>query len=148
MCGTLASKARNVTVRTFYNAPEPGDEAGRDYDEPGLISADWLASNTPIQDAAYYLCGPRPFLRAMVGGLARKGVPLEQHPLRVLRPGRRVAGGISLGQWPARACLHAQTAARIFATSSTAFAPYPSFPCDTSGRNLSYSRKPMSSLGS
>lgn len=73
----LASKARNVTVRTFYNVPEAGDEAGRHYDERGLISADWLAGNTPIQDVTYYLCGPRPFLRAMVGGLARKGVPLS-----------------------------------------------------------------------
>lgn len=72
----FASKAGNVAVRIFYNTPEPGDEAGRDYDEPGLIRADWLASNTPIEDAVYYLCGPRPFLRAMVGGLARKGVSL------------------------------------------------------------------------
>jgi nitric oxide dioxygenase len=74
----LASQAGNVTVRTFYNAPDPGDELGRHYDEGGLITTDWLARNTPIQEAAYYLCGPRPFLRAMVGGLARTGVPLGQ----------------------------------------------------------------------
>lgn len=73
----LAAGAKNVTVRFFYNAPEPGAQAGRDYDEPGLIRADWLASNTPIEEAVYYLCGPRPFLRAMVGGLARKGVSLS-----------------------------------------------------------------------
>jgi nitric oxide dioxygenase len=72
----LASQARNVTVRTFYNAPDPSDVVGRHYDERGLISADWLARNTPTQEAAYYFCGPRPFLRAMVGGLARTGVPL------------------------------------------------------------------------
>jgi nitric oxide dioxygenase len=72
----LAAQARNVTVRTFYNIPDPGDVVGRDYDERGLISADWLARNTPKDDATYYLCGPRPFLRAMVGGLARTGVPL------------------------------------------------------------------------
>src|SRR5215218_4639136 len=64
----LAAQARNVTVRTFYNIPDPGDVAGRDYDERGLISTDWLARNTPKEDATYYLCGPRPFLRAMVGG--------------------------------------------------------------------------------
>jgi nitric oxide dioxygenase len=74
---TLASEAPNITVRTFFNNPEPGDEAGRDYDERGLISGDWLAHNTPKDDAVYYLCGPRPFLRAMVGGLARKGIPLN-----------------------------------------------------------------------
>src|SRR4051812_36756025 len=75
--GELAPGARHVTVRTFYNMPEPGDELGRHYDERGLITADWLARNTPTQEAAYYLCGPRPFLRAMIGGLARTGVPLS-----------------------------------------------------------------------
>lgn len=74
----LASQARNITVRTFYNVPDPGDLLGRHYDERGLVTTDWLARNTPIQEAAYYLCGPRPFLRAMVGGLARTGVPLGQ----------------------------------------------------------------------
>lgn len=71
----LAAQARNITVRTFYNAPDANGDAGQ-YDERGLITADWLAQNTPIQEAVYYLCGPRPFLRAMVGGLARKGVAL------------------------------------------------------------------------
>jgi nitric oxide dioxygenase len=72
----LASKAPKVALRTFYNAPGPGDVKGRDYDEAGLITADWLRRNTPIDEAVYYLCGPRPFLRAMVGGLARAGVAL------------------------------------------------------------------------
>jgi nitric oxide dioxygenase len=74
----VASQASNITVRTFYNAPDPSDELGRHYDERGVITADWLVRNTPAQEAAYYLCGPRPFLRAMVGGLARTGVPLGQ----------------------------------------------------------------------
>ena len=74
----LATQARNVTVRTFYNVPDPGDQVGRDYDERGLISGSWLAGNTPVEEAMYYLCGPRPFLRAMVGGLARTGVALNR----------------------------------------------------------------------
>jgi nitric oxide dioxygenase len=72
----LARQTANVALYTFYNAPEPGDVKGRDYDEAGLISGDWLRRNTPIEEAVYYLCGPRPFLRAMVGGLARAGVSL------------------------------------------------------------------------
>lgn len=74
----LAAQARNVTVRAYYEAPEAGDVAGRDYDEAGFISVDWLAENTPTGEATYYLCGPRPFLRAYVSGLARKGVPLHR----------------------------------------------------------------------
>jgi hypothetical protein len=33
---------------------------------------------TPLEDAVFYLCGPRPFLRALVGGLARSGAPLNR----------------------------------------------------------------------
>ncbi len=72
----LASQAPNVTVRTFYNVVEPSDEAGKHYDERGFISGAYISKHTPKEDATYYLCGPRPFLRAMVGGLARVGVPL------------------------------------------------------------------------
>lgn len=74
----LAERAPNVTVRTFYNSPEASDAVGRDYDERGLVTADWLARDTPSEEAVYYLCGPRPFLRAMVGGLARQGVSLNR----------------------------------------------------------------------
>src|SRR4051794_11322824 len=73
---SLAAGKSNITVRTFYNAPEPGDLEAGAYDERGLISADWLARHTPVSEATFYLCGPRPFLRALVGGLARIGVPL------------------------------------------------------------------------
>lgn len=74
----LATQGRNVTVRTYYEAPEAGDVAGRDYDEAGFISVDWLARHTPVTEAVFYLCGPRPFLRAYVSGLARKGAPLQR----------------------------------------------------------------------
>lgn len=46
---------------------------GLGHDEAGFISTDWLARNTPVGEATYYLCGPRPFLL-----LARSGVPLHQ----------------------------------------------------------------------
>ena len=74
----LAAKGRNVTVRTYYEAPNAGDVAGRDYDEAGFINVDWLAGNTPVEEATYYVCGPRPFLRAYISGLARVGVPLQR----------------------------------------------------------------------
>jgi nitric oxide dioxygenase len=50
---------------------------GRDYDVAGLSDVEWIARNTPAREATYYLCGPRPFLRAFVSGLARKGIPLD-----------------------------------------------------------------------
>jgi nitric oxide dioxygenase len=66
----------NVVVRTYYQTPDASDVQGRDYDEAGLIDAEWIARNTPAREATYYLCGPRPFLRSFVSGLARNGIPL------------------------------------------------------------------------
>ncbi|AYG94937.1 NO-inducible flavohemoprotein [Brevundimonas naejangsanensis] len=54
----------------FYEAP--ANDA--DCDHQGLISGAWLAEQTPIAEADYYLCGPRPFLRALVSDLRAAGV--------------------------------------------------------------------------
>jgi len=70
----LAGAHPNIKATTFYVEPRPQDRRGEDFDEPGLISVEWLEANTPLADADYYLCGPRPFLRAFVGGLAQAGV--------------------------------------------------------------------------
>lgn len=67
---------RKSTV--FYEIPRAEDMAGRDYDVAGRIDADWLRSNTPVREAAYYLCGPRPFLRAFVSALSLAGVPADR----------------------------------------------------------------------
>ncbi|HEU6440920.1 MAG TPA: NO-inducible flavohemoprotein [Microvirga sp.] len=71
---SLAEAHPNIRATTFYVEPQPEDRFGEDYDHQGLISVDWLRANTPLEEAGYYLCGPRPFLRAFVGGLALAGV--------------------------------------------------------------------------
>ena len=70
----LAQAHPNIHATTFYVEPRPEDRRGVDFDHEGLISAEWLKANTPLAEADYYLCGPRPFLRAFVGGLALAGV--------------------------------------------------------------------------
>jgi len=80
--GTLngATHARALTAATphtttFYAEPRPEDQIGRDHDHAGLISVDWLRKHTPLAEADYFLCGPRPFLRDFVTGLSAAGVP-------------------------------------------------------------------------
>jgi len=68
----------SIQVATFYEAPRPEDRRGQHYDEEGLINLDWLSRNTPVAEADYFLCGPKPFLRAFVGGLARAGVAADR----------------------------------------------------------------------
>ncbi len=71
---SLAAQAPGIRRATFYAEPLPGDRVGTDYDHRGLITAAWLAGHTPTALATYYLCGPKPFLRSLVGGLLRQGV--------------------------------------------------------------------------
>jgi nitric oxide dioxygenase len=68
----------SVRVTTFYETPGANDVRGEAYDEEGRVTAAWLAANTPLAGADYYLCGPRPFLRAVAGSLRQHGVPTEQ----------------------------------------------------------------------
>jgi nitric oxide dioxygenase len=73
----LAARA-GVKPVCFYDQPEAADLQGRDFDERGLITVDWLKANTPFETAVFYLCGPKPFLRALVPGLRAAGVPAER----------------------------------------------------------------------
>ena len=74
----LAKDHGGVTVTTFYSDPLAGDRAGESHDVDGLITIDWLAANTPLTEADFYLCGPKPFLRAFVNGLVAAGVPTDR----------------------------------------------------------------------
>jgi nitric oxide dioxygenase len=74
----LAARSANIIATTFYAEPRAEDRQGEDYDHAGLITPEWLHQATPLEKADYYLCGPRPFLRVFVGGLARIGVPAER----------------------------------------------------------------------
>ncbi|MEI9983251.1 MAG: hypothetical protein WDN69_08615 [Aliidongia sp.] len=74
----LASRRPGLSVATFYSEPLDIDIEGKSYDVTGMITVDWLRANTPIAAADYFLCGPRPFLRYFVTGLAKARVPQER----------------------------------------------------------------------
>ena len=74
----LTASRPGVSSSTFYEAPAANDAQGLHYDHAGLIDGAWLSAQTPIQDADYYLCGPRPFLRALVTQLSEAGVPADR----------------------------------------------------------------------
>ena len=71
----LAARGKAVRVTDFHQTPLADEVAGRDYDIAGIITDEWLVSNTPVADADYYICGPRPFLRHAVSALSLAGVP-------------------------------------------------------------------------
>ena len=67
-----------VTAHVFDEQPRGEDVRGRDYDGAGLITPAWLERHTPVAEADYYLCGPRPFPRSLVAALAQAGVPASR----------------------------------------------------------------------
>ncbi|WP_075292001.1 NO-inducible flavohemoprotein [Pararhizobium arenae] len=71
----LASRHGRVSVSTFYSDPLKSDATGLSHDHDGFITVEWLQQNTPLMGSDYYLCGPKPFLKSLVQGLARAGVP-------------------------------------------------------------------------
>jgi nitric oxide dioxygenase len=74
----LVDGRAHLKAAIFYGTPHELDERGVHFDHDGHITLDWLAANTPLQDADFYLCGPKPFLAAFVNGLLRAGVAQER----------------------------------------------------------------------
>lgn len=82
----VARQHGRTSITTFYAEPAASDVLGQSHDVEGLITTAWLGTNTPLQEADIYLCGPRPFLRAFVGGLSRAGVPARRIHYEFFRP--------------------------------------------------------------
>lgn len=82
----LAKGHGGVTVTTFYSEPLARDRAGETHDVDGFVTVDWLKANTPLADADFYLCGPTPFLKSFVQGLAGAGVPADRIHYEVFGP--------------------------------------------------------------
>jgi len=68
---------RNKQLRSFvcYSVPSEADRAEASYDKEGHIDLDWLKSVAPGPEAAYYFCGPVPFMSVVHRALKQWGVP-------------------------------------------------------------------------
>jgi nitric oxide dioxygenase len=64
----------NFKTFIFYNEPLPQDQAGRDFDFPGLVDIDRIAAAILLPDADYYICGPIPFMRLQHDALIAHGI--------------------------------------------------------------------------
>ncbi|RVQ64996.1 NO-inducible flavohemoprotein [Croceicoccus ponticola] len=75
---SLAASHPSFLVVDFHQTPFPDEVVGKDYDQAGIITDDWLLANTSAEKADYFICGPRPFLRAAVSALSLAGVPSQR----------------------------------------------------------------------
>lgn len=72
---TLSASRPRVTSTVFYSRPRANDVAGRDFDERGRVSLEFLARRLPLTECDFFICGPLGFMRDIVTGLRRAGVP-------------------------------------------------------------------------
>lgn len=60
----------------FYGNPLPCDELGKDYDNVGFVTKEWIKNSLPL-NAEFYFCGPPPFMKALEQSLIELGVSIE-----------------------------------------------------------------------
>lgn len=71
----IARDNPQVGVYWCYSEPTDEDRAARKFHKEGLVDAAWLNAIVPNRDAAYYFCGPIPFMQGVNGALKSLNVP-------------------------------------------------------------------------
>lgn len=61
----IAEANRHVSAHWCYSEPLEQDIALESFDKQGFIEAEWLKTFIPTSDAAFYFCGPVPFMKQM-----------------------------------------------------------------------------------
>lgn len=74
----------NTTI--VYTRPQETDVMGKDYDEKGRLTKEWLEGNIP-KEAEVYFCGPVPFMKAMYQNLRQIGISDDKISFEMFEPG-------------------------------------------------------------
>ena len=82
----LTQTCSSLRVRTLYSEPKASDVVGVTHDADGFISVRWLQEHTPLEAADIFLCGPLPFLRALIEELSISGVPTDRIHYEIFGP--------------------------------------------------------------
>ncbi|MBM7694093.1 nitric oxide dioxygenase [Peribacillus deserti] len=70
----LKERMTNLELSFIIENPSEEDKKDIHFNKQGYIDTEWLQENVISDDADYYVCGPVPFLRAIVGGLKSLGI--------------------------------------------------------------------------
>lgn len=73
----VLAETNDLKNTVFYSDPLDTDIEGRDYDQKGYVTKEWLKENVPL-NAAFYFCGPPIFMKILEGSLLELGVPKEK----------------------------------------------------------------------
>lgn len=79
----------DVKAYTLYDRPDAEDIGT--FDKEGFIDYEWLTSVLPTHDAAFYFCGPKPFMQAAYGCLKQFKVAEEDIHFEFFGPAQEIA---------------------------------------------------------
>lgn len=71
---TLSDLYPSLKVAIHYENRSGQDVAGQDYDHVGRIDPTLVAASPGAADADFMICGPKPFMAAMIKGLQNAGI--------------------------------------------------------------------------
>jgi nitric oxide dioxygenase len=74
----LKERLVNYDLSYVYENPLEEDKKELHFKKEGYIDVEWMKENVLIPEADYYVCGPVPFLKAIVLGLKKLGIEDEQ----------------------------------------------------------------------
>jgi ferredoxin-NADP reductase/ferredoxin len=72
---SLLATLPNAHSRVLYSRPGTDDRIGIDYDELGHVTPELITAAGAPLDGDFYVCGPAPFMDALVAGLGAMAVP-------------------------------------------------------------------------
>jgi ferredoxin-NADP reductase/ferredoxin len=91
----LLASLPNVRTHVCYSRPGPDDLEGRDFDNPGRLTASLLAELEPPRSAEAYLCGPAAFMEEISAGLAAMGIDASRIHTEPFGPAPGLTPGIA-----------------------------------------------------
>lgn len=86
----MADQYSNLHTYTVYDSPTVQDQGF--YDREGYIDYEWLAEILPTNNAAFYFCGPKGFMRAINQSLKALGVADNDINYEFFGPSQAIEG--------------------------------------------------------
>lgn len=74
----IAEKNSNINIHFCYSGSKKGKKLGEIQVHAGRVNVDLFKKLLPSSNYSYYLCGPGPFMNAIVEGLEEWGVPSDR----------------------------------------------------------------------
>lgn len=71
---TFKEMLTNMELSYIYETPSAEDKLNPYLSKIGYIDGDWIKNNAIVPEANYYVCGPVPFLQAVIKGLKDNGI--------------------------------------------------------------------------